>query len=703
MRKKIFSWKLMQLLSFCCMLFLSDLGAFAQNGVTVRGQVVDAEMNEPLIGVSIQEKGTSNGVITDMDGNFVLNVGTGSTIVFSYIGYKTQEMKSGDVKGVIKLTEDSKALQEVVVVGYGVQKKVNLSGSVSAIDGDRIAAKPSSNALAALQGELPGVTVLRSSGQPGSETSGMRIRGFSSVNSTSTLVLIDGVEGDMALINPNDIESISVLKDAASCAIYGARAAAGVVLVTTKSGAEGKPRISYNGYFGFNTPGNMPERLPAWEEQFFIDQSRVPTTGNTEWTAEKASWVGNPNFNTRPLSNGRWDFFEATNWVAEGTKKYTTQQNHSVSVSGGSKGMNYMLSANYYTKNGLLKYGTDKNDRYNLLAKINTTINKYVDLGLNIQYQSNTVEQPSAGSTTLFSQLYSGRGRQPIYNPEGDESGNIYNGDLQVNPIDIMKNGGTKSTKYEAFTGKANLTIKDIVKGLRINLSASRKADYYMENTNRRTLSWKDRSGKNIRFDYNNPNSLFKRKNSAYHDLVEATVNYTFSLQDTHNFNILGGSSYERYYKDEIDANAKNMNSNDFFSFNYYDSSINTNTEIGDNIEPWKMMSYFGRINYNFKERYLLEANVRYDGSSRLAPDKRWKAFPSFSAAWRLSEESWFDVNWISQLKVRASWGQLGNGAVLGLYDYIPLILDSQSGKLFRRKVVLSGRPCFQRQVVGGY
>lgn len=308
MRKKIFSWKLMQLLSFCCMLFLSDLGAFAQNGVTVRGQVVDAEMNEPLIGVSIQEKGTSNGVITDMNGNFVLNVGTGSTIVFSYIGYKTQEMKSGDVKGVIKLTEDSKALQEVVVVGYGVQKKVNLSGSVSAIDGDRIAAKPSSNALAALQGELPGVTVLRSSGQPGSETSGMRIRGFSSVNSTSTLVLIDGVEGDMALINPNDIESISVLKDAASCAIYGARAAAGVVLVTTKSGAEGKPRISYNGYFGFNTPGNMPERLPAWEEQFFIDQSRVPTTGNTEWTAEKASWVGNPNFNTRPLSNGRWDF-----------------------------------------------------------------------------------------------------------------------------------------------------------------------------------------------------------------------------------------------------------------------------------------------------------------------------------------------------------------------------------------------------------
>lgn len=681
MRKKIFSWKLMQLLlPVYCILFLSNLGAFAQNNISITGQVVDAENQEQLIGVSIQEKGTTNGVITDIDGNFTLQVTSGSTVVFSYIGYKSLEMKASDVKGIIKMAEDSETLQEVVVVGYGVQKKVNLSGSVSAIEGDKIAAKPSSNALAALQGELPGVTITRNSGQPGSETSGMQIRGASSVNKTSTLILIDGIEGDLALVNPNDIESISVLKDAASCAIYGARAAAGVVLVTTKNGTEGKPRITYNGYYGFNTPGNMPERLTAWEEQYFIDQSRVPTTGKTEWTAEKASWVGNPNFNSRPLSNGRWDLFEATNWVAEGTKKSTAQQNHAVSVSGGSKNMNYILSANYYTKNGLLKYGTDNNDRYNLLAKINTTINKFVDLGLNVQYQSSEVEQPSYGSTGLFYLLYSSRGRQSIYNPEGDQSGSIYNGDLQANAIDIMKNGGSQNTKYEAFTGKANLTIKDVIKGLRLNLSASRKAGYYMANSVTRTLYWKDRFGTSVRNSYGTPNSLYKKKNSSYHDLVEATANYTFSLQDnSHNFNVLAGTSYERYRKDEMDATASNMNSNDFFSFNYYDSSINTNTQIGDNIEPWKMMSYFGRINYNFKERYLLEANVRYDGSSRLTPDKRWKAFPSVSAAWRISEESWFKVDWISQLKLRASWGQLGNGAILGLYDYIPLINNQQS------------------------
>lgn len=680
MRRKIFSWKLIQLLSLCCMFFLSNLGTFAQSSITIKGQVVDAATNESLIGVSIQEKGTTNGAITDMDGHYSLKIADNSTIVFSYIGYQTVELKASAANGVIKLKEDSETLQEVVVVGYGVQKKVNLSGSVSAIEGEKIAEKPSANALAALQGELPGVAVLRSSGQPGSETSGMRIRGFSSVNSTSTLVLIDGIEGDMTLLNPNDIESISVLKDAASAAIYGARAAAGVVLITTKSGVEGKPRINYNGSFSFNTPGNMPERLTAWEEQAFIDQSRLAATGKTEWTAEKASWVGNPNFNYRPLSNGRWDYFGATNWVAEGTKDFTTQQNHSLSVSGGSKAINYMLSANFFTKNGLLKYGPDSNDRYNLHAKINTSINKYIDLGVNVQYQSKEVESSSYGAGALFGALYSGRGRQAIYVPEPDDSGSIYNGDLQVNPIDIMKNGGAKKTKYEAFIGKANLTIKDLVEGLRINLSASRKAGYYSEVNEKHALLWYDRVGNTVRSRANDPNSLYKKKNSDFHDLLEATVNYSFDLDDkNHNFSILAGSSYENYRKDEIDVTAKNLISDNFFSFNGgFDTSVATNTVIGDNIEPWSMMSYFGRLNYNYKERYLLEANVRYDGSSRLAPDKRWRAFPSVSGAWRVNMEDWFNVDFVSNLKLRASWGQLGNGAVLGLYDYISLLSDTQ-------------------------
>lgn len=503
----------------------------------------------------------------------------------------------------------------------------------------------------------------------------MRIRGFASANTTSTLILIDGVEGDMTLLNPNDIASVSVLKDAAACAIYGARAASGVVLVTTKSGSEGKTKVSYNGYFGINTPGNMPERVTAWQEQEMINESRIQANGKVEWNPEQSSWVGNPNFNYRPNNtNGRWDLFDATNWVEEGTKDYSTQQSHSVSVTGGKKELNYLLSAGYYTKNGILKYGPDKNDRYNLRMKINSEINDHISVSMMASYEGKFLEQNPYGSKNILGRLYRVRGRQPIYQPEEDINESEYNGDLQVNAIDLMKNGGINKNQYESYTGKGELTIKDyFVKGLKLKLSASRKAGYYSKTVNKRHLVWYDRLGKSVRFQANNPNEMSRQKNNDYHDVFDALLTYDLNL-GKHTINALAGTSYERYRKDEMSGTVKNLNSNDFFSFNYYDNSIITNTDVSDNIETWAMMSYFGRINYNYADRYLFEANVRYDGSSRLAPGARWEIFPSFSAAWRVNQEKWFNVPVISNLKLRASWGQLGNGAVLGLYDYLALI-----------------------------
>lgn len=635
------------------------------------------------------EKNTTNGTITDFDGNFNLQVSKDAVVVFSYIGYKTLELKAADVKGIIKMSEDSKTLEEVVVVGYGTQKKVNLSGAVSAIEGDKIAAKPATDVLSALQGEMPGLQVLRSSGEPGAETGGMRVRGFASVNDVSALVLIDGVEGDLTLLNPNDIASISVLKDAAACAIYGARAAAGVVLVTTKNGSEGKVKINYNGFFGINLPGNMPERVTAWEEQEMINESRRQANGNPEWSPEQSSWVANPNFNYRPNSNGRWDYFEATNWVDEGTRDYTTQQSHNVSVSGGKKDLNYLLSAGYYTKNGILKYGPDSNDRYNLRMKINSQINDHITLNLMASYEGKFMEQnpyntsdsdENSGAKQILGRLYRVRGRQPIYTPEEDPHESPYNGDLQVNPIDIMKNGGITKKQTETYTGKGELTLKDyFVKGLALKLSASRKSLYYNKIVDKRTLIWYDRTGiedaSHVRFKANDPNSKYRKKYNNYKDNFEAVLTYDFTL-GKHTVNVLAGTSYERFRQDLMDANVKNLSSNDFFSFNYYDSSLAENTSVGDEIQTWAMMSYFGRVNYNFADRYLLEANVRYDGSSRLAPSNRWQAFPSFSAAWRVNEEKWFNVPVVSNLKVRASWGQLGIGSAsdLGLYDYLAVI-----------------------------
>lgn len=677
--KNLCSWRMTRWLFICCFLLLVDVGLMAQSLREVHGKVVDAVSKEPLIGVSISEKGGTGGSITDLDGHFSLRVKSDATLLFSYVGYLSRELKVSELPSTIKLEEDAQTLQEVVVVGYGTQKKANLSGAVTAIEGEKISSKPSANVLSALQGEMPGVTVLRSGGEPGSETSGLRIRGFSSANSTSALVLIDGVEGDMTLLNTNDIASISVLKDAAACAIYGARAAAGVVLITTKSGMEGKPRVSYNGYVGFNTPGNMPERLPAWEEQVMINESRIQANGTPEWSPEQTSWVGNPNFNFRPNNkNGRWDFFEATNWVEEGTRHFTTQQNHSVSVTGGRKELTYLVSAGYYTKNGILKYGPDGNDRYNLRMKINSELNKHINLNILASYEGKFVENNPYGARNILGRLYRVRGRQPIFNPEEDSNENPYNGDLQVNAIDLMKNGGIAKSQYEAFTGKGELTVKDYIKGLKLKLSASRKAGYYSSTVKRRTLQWYDRVGKSIRFQVNNPNEMSRQKNNDYHDTFDAVLTYDLTL-GKQVLNFLAGTSYERYRKDEMEGTVKNLINNDFFSFNYYDNSTVTNTSVGDGIETWAMMSYFGRINYNYNERYLLEANIRYDGSSRLAPGRRWKAFPSFSGAWRISEEGWFDIPLVSNLKLRASWGQLGNGAVLGLYDYLPQISSNKN------------------------
>ena len=420
MRLKSFSIAFWLQLMIGCLALLHSEGSYAQGTQNVTGTVLDAVTREPMIGVSVMEKGTSNGAVTDLDGRFVLQqVRRGAAIVFSYVGYVDLEMQVSRVSGEILMTEDDKTLSEVVVVGYGTQKRANLSGAVSAVDGDKLAAKPSSDVLSAMQGELPGVAVLRNSGEPGSESSGLRIRGFSSVNATSALVLIDGVEGDLALLNADDIESISVLKDASACAIYGARAASGVVLVTTKSGTEGKPKISYSGYYAVNTPGNMPKRLPAWEEQQWINLGRYNQGGSYEWNKEKTTWVANPNFNYYPNNNnGRWEQFTATNWVDEGTKDYSDQTNHSVSVSGGTKSVHYLVSGNFFYKNGMLKYTDNSNTRVNLHAKVNAELNKYLELGVNLQYQSKKNTSPSNGAGSILNTMYGARARQLLWQPE---------------------------------------------------------------------------------------------------------------------------------------------------------------------------------------------------------------------------------------------------------------------------------------------
>ncbi|MDR3219909.1 MAG: SusC/RagA family TonB-linked outer membrane protein [Dysgonamonadaceae bacterium] len=528
------------------LLTLMPLVAEAQNRLnedekhTVTGVIRDV-VGESLVGVSVVEKSTTNGTMTDGDGKFSLNVKSDAILVVSYVGYDTQEVAVGNNANLqIDLQESNKLLNEVVVVGYGIQKKVNLTGSVASVSGKKIASIPSANALSSMQGLLPGLTVLRNGGQPGSETSGIRIRGMSSTGTANALVLIDGIESDLALLNPEDIESVSVLKDAAAASIYGARAAAGVVLVTTKTGASAKVKISYNGSVGFNLPTFMPQRLTAWQEQDLINISRINSsidpitgaaTGAAEWDAERSSWVGNPNFSYR--TNGqRWDFFQSTNWMDLGRKDYTMSTDHSVSASGGSDKINYYLSAGYHDKNGILKYGPDGNQRTNLRMSLNAELNKYVSANVLGSYQGDFKEQSSYGNLNILNSLYTARGRQPLLNPEEDTNYaiNPYNADLQVNPIDIMQHSGANKSRYESFVGKVGLQFKNFVKGLTLDLNASRKADYFNQEIDKRLLAWPGKDGQGQRQSTGASNSLTKTKNYAYQDKLEALLNYNLGL-----------------------------------------------------------------------------------------------------------------------------------------------------------------------------
>jgi TonB-linked SusC/RagA family outer membrane protein len=664
----------------------------AQN-LNISGTVRDGN-GDPVAGASVVVKATTTGAATDASGGYAISAPADATLVFSFLGLTTlEEPVAGRGRIDVVLSESDQSLDEVVVVGYGVQKKVNLTGAVAQVNGQEVSARVTTDALTALQGQMPGVAILRSSGQPGSEASstGIRIRGFSSANDANALILIDGVEGDLRMLSADDIESVSVLKDAAAASIYGARAAAGVVLVTTKKGtAQEKATVSYNGSFGLNVPGNMPQRLTPWEEQEFINISRINSSGNPEQVAENASWIGNPNYNYRP-NNTRWEIFQSTNWLEAGINPYTTQQSHSVSVNGGHGATKYYVSGGYYHKNGMLKYDADNYSRYNLRATLNTELNKYVGMDVQAAYEGGFTTQPattsstfptsslSGGSAYILYLLYNNRGRQSIYNPQEDsEYGkNPYNGDLHANPIDMMQNGGKDFQRSETFTGNAGLHLKNFVKGLSIDLNASRKASYFNREQDKRYLVWSGKDGQVVRNRVNNPNSVVKTKNYAYQDKLEALVNYDFSLEQ-HALHLLGGASYEQYHKDQIEAKAMNLLSNDFFSVNYYDASLATNTALADLIEPWKMASLFGRLNYSYAGRYLLEATVRYDGSSRLDPSARWGIFPSVSAGWRVSEEAWFEgaKPFVDNLKLRTSWGKLGNSSVLNskLYPYYGIV-----------------------------
>lgn len=638
---------------------------------TVEGTVTDSR-GLPLEGVSVTVKGANTGVTTNNKGKYTLTADPAAVLNFSYTGMANVSEIVGP-RTVINVTlQDPNSLENVVVVGYGTQKKVNLSGAVAQVSGKDLANRPVANLTGALQGVLPGLAVLRGNGKPGEEGYGIRIRGFTSANSANALVLVDGVEQDINLLDPSDIESISVLKDASASAIYGARAAAGVVLITTRQGAPGRTRITLSSNYGINITARQPQRLDSWDEQLLIDEARLNATGAAEFNQEQYEWLRNPNFDYRPNpTQDRWEYFGNNNWVKEGMDRINHQHNHSFSVGGGEQKLNYLFSAAYFKRDGVLKFGPDDNRRTNLKFNLNADLGRYISLKFTTSYINSLVRENSYGTEQIINRLYRSRTRQSLYTPPEDITGQPYNGDLQVNAVDIQKNAGMEKRNYETFTGRLNLQVKNVIKGLTLDVVAWRNQNFYNRDNKARSINWYGRTLNTIRFSINVPNSYTIQKNKAFQNNLQSYLTYHLKLRG-HEFTAMQGVSYEEYRKDEVTASARSMITNDFFSLNYGDPLTKTSV---DNVETWALGSLFGRLNYNFSGKYFFEASYRYDGSSRLAPQNRWQLFPSFSAAWRASEENFIkNLGFLPSVKVRASWGQLGNGSPLGLYPYIPLL-----------------------------
>ncbi|OFX30364.1 MAG: hypothetical protein A2W90_14410 [Bacteroidetes bacterium GWF2_42_66] len=653
-------------------LSVSDSNFSGQQNKTVSGKVTDSS-SAPLPGVSVVIKGTTNGTITDFNGNYSLpNVPNDVTLVFSFVGMKMQEVKiAGKVTVNVKLEEETFGIEEVVAVGYGTMKKVDLTGSISQVSGEKLKNRPVTNALSALQGAASGVVVTRSTGQPGKEGYDVEIRGLSSVNGGKALILVDGAPGDITTLNPNDIESVNVLKDAAAAAIYGARAAGGVILVTTKKGVSGDITIEYNGLFGGQTPMMIPDRLHSWEEETLTNIALANAGRNADYSEADIEIMKDPNVNYIDAywNPGKdWNVLYDFNQTEYMLRDFSPTNNHNFSLKGGNDKDQFFMSLGYYHQQGIFILGPDETSRINARFNYSRQLNKTFSLDTRMSYGQTNTLSPTYGITLLFDQLFQARSIYPIFLPESNDTKYFYH---SSNPraYPILKDGGEVKDRGDEFNGVFTLKAKDILKGLTLTAVYSPGLTGINSNGNYRTVEMWNRIQVGGRLNY--PNSAIRDRRMILSNNLQFLADYDFKLGEKNTFHILGGYAYEDYRNHFVSATAKSLSSNDLFALSLGDPTLSV---VSEGIQTWALLSYFGRAEYNFDDRFLLKASLRYDGSSKLAPDNRWQAFPSLSAAWRLSNESWFKglLPIFDEFKLRASWGQLGNSdGVIGNYDYI--------------------------------
>lgn len=633
---------------------------------------VVSDQNGTIPGVSILIKGTGKGVATDIGGKFELEVLPGAVLRFSCVGYVTQDVKvnkGGELN--IVLLEDTEQLEEVVVVGFGSQRKENLTGAVTTVDVKALDSRPVASVGQALQGVVPGLNFsVNNVGGALGNTLNVNIRGGGTIGTGSSgapLILIDGIEGDMNALNPDDIEKISVLKDAAAAAIYGSRAPFGVILITTKSGKSGRATVTYSNSFRFARPINLPDMLDSYKFAMYFNRASLNGGGGVVFDDEtigrilayqkgelKTTTIPNPD-------NGMFQFHTKANANENWTKKHFDKtaftQEHSFNVNGGSESLSYFMSAAYMNQEGLLKYGDDLFERINVAGNISAQVTDWLRVGLRTRLIREDLDKPLfADDNGLY---YHDISRTWPTMPFKDPNGHY----MRNSKLEQIENGGRYFRRKDQIYTQGNVVITPLE-----NWNITADFGHRLVNTIWRQNLAKvyeytsDGTPKLMKFNDNSPEGstwAYYASQQTNLTTVSTYSDYSLTLNEMHNFKVMIGFNAELFQTEDVGVRRDDVITDEVPSINTAAGKDVTSGYLGQ----WSTAGFFGRINYDYDGRYLLEINGRYDGSSRFMKSERWNFFPSFSVGWNIAREKFWEdyVVYVNMLKPRVSWGMLGN------------------------------------------
>lgn len=634
--------------------------------------IVHDSHGEPLAGVNIIEKGNPhNGTITDSEGKFFLSYPSTSEIECSFIGFKR---KTVDVSGLssieIVLEEDTEVLDDVVVIGYGVQKRTNLSGAVSRATSEVLEDKPSQNIISALQGEIPGLLVQRSSGEPGNEYFELNVRGVSSTNGgNSPLVLIDGIPGDLNLLNPQDVSQISVLKDAAA-SIYGARAAGGVILITTKKGARGKPVVSYSGNVSLTKTTGLMEKPNAYELAIMDNEANIHNGAAPIYSNDYLQRIKNndPNPIDHPTLAGYKLFFTNSDWLGE-IIEHGFIHKHNLSITGGGDNSNYYVSFGYSKQYGAIKYADDNNERYNFRMNYDYQLTDWLRLNSKVSFDDNKRTNIGGVGSWIIGEAMFDMPNFAIYNSQG----NYFAQGGWSNAVAWAKEGATATYKTRELNANFEAVV-NILKNLTFNGQVGIRYSHNDDEDIANAIPLYNWDNEIVYYGIaSSPETAYATRTSGelLYQNYTGYLSYVNSFGD-HNLNLMAGLSYEKERTDDFYASRDHFLTSNLWNLNLGGTE---NMSNGASAEHWAIASFFSRIGYNYRQKYIVEANLRYDGSSRFESGDRYRLFPGISASWRISQEDFMkNLSWLNEMKIRASYGETGNQEGIGLYDYIQLL-----------------------------